>query len=72
MRHLEAKTVASVIVDLVRDLLLLLDNYRQSFESGIKNSSKHRQDLVKKIISSIQEVNVSGTVSAEKFDTRYV
>ena len=71
METLEAKTVAGVIVDLVRDLLLLLDKYRKSFQSDIKNGTKLRQDLLKKMVSSIEEVNLSGTVSAEKFYTMY-
>ena len=71
VQHFEAPTVASVIVDLVRDLLLSVNEYKQTFDSGIKNGSKARQDLVEKMLSSIEEVNLSGTVSAEKFYTMY-
>ena len=53
VQHLEAKTVASVIVDLVRDLLLLLEDYKQSFMYDIKRGIKIRQDLQEKILSSI-------------------
>ena len=71
VQHLEAKTVASLIVDLVRDLLLLLDDYRQSFKSDLKKGTKLRQIIVKKMVSAVEEVNFSGTVSAEKFYTMY-
>ena len=71
VQHLEAKTVASVIVDLVRDLLLMVEEYRQSFNSGIRNPNKLRQDLLEKMLSSIERVNLSGTVSADKFYTMY-
>ena len=71
VQHLQAKTVASLIVDLVRDLLLLLEDYRQSFESEIKKGTKLRQVLMKKMVSSIEKVKLSGTVSAEQFYTMY-
>ena len=71
VQHLQAKTVASQIVDLVRDLLLLLEDYRQSFESEIKKGTKLRQVLIKKMVSSIEKVKLSGTVSAEQFYTMY-
>ena len=71
VHHLEAKTVAREIIDLVRDLLMQLDEYRQTFNSAIPNPTKLRQDLVTKMIASIDKVNVSGTVSADKFYTMY-
>ena len=50
---------------------MLLDEYRKSFACDIKNGTKLRQNLLEKMLSSINEVNLSGTVSAEKFYTMY-
>ena len=71
VQHLEAKTVASVIVDNVRDLLVLLDEYRRSYKSESKDQVKLRQKLLDKMLSLIKEINLSGTVSAERFCTMY-
>ena len=59
METLEVKTVAGVIVDLVRDLLLLLDKYKKSFQSDIKKGTRLRENLLEKILSLIENVNLS-------------
>ena len=71
VQHLEAKTVAGVIVENVRDLLLLLDEYRRCYKSGIKDQVKLRHNLLGKMRSVIREINISGAVSAERFYTMY-
>ena len=67
--NLKPRTVVVVFVDAVRQLLELLQEYRNTYNAVCDHSVSVRKKLLERMVVVITDLGSSGNVSAEQFYT---